>query len=90
MASPSEKSNLWDKRGRFEIPDRIFRGSPEIIGRIMAKCLVYRCEYLVDRMVFEYYGYCHEFDPITNGDRAPTYEWQVTKGQEPQAKRIAN
>ena len=63
--------------GRFSIPRNFVFDFPEDTKKIMAECLILRCEFLVSSDCFEYEACCDLFDELPLGQVLPTYQFSI-------------
>jgi len=74
--SEEKVDDLLDRLGRFEVISVFMEENTRDVLRVMARCVVLRCEYSYHERVFKYVAYSPDFDPIPEGARAPEYAWQ--------------
>ena len=65
------------RRGAFSIPTQMIAGEPEVVKKIMGRCLIIRAEVMGIKDVIEYQAVCDDFDEVKEGELMPEYRWLV-------------
>ena len=68
--------NLERRVGRFNISRTLIRDHPELVFRIMGKCIIVSCQ-LHWQDYLEYVALSPEFNEIREGEMAPLYNIQA-------------
>lgn len=89
MEKRAQVSNKVRRFGRFEIPTLVVMQYPDDVRRIMAECIIVRCEHSYMHDAFLYEAFCEQFDELGEGEIAPGYTWQFTDTDTPIATREA-
>ena len=72
-------SDLRQRRGRTFIDEDFINQYPEDILSILAHFVVVRAEFDYCGRNVEYRGYCHLFEPISEGEELPEYSFFINK-----------
>jgi len=66
------------KYGKFKLDQDTFDSDPNIIKRIMGKCIILRAESLFCEASIEYYAISDCFDVVKESEAIPIYVWEVS------------
>lgn len=69
----TDSSSLVRRLGRFSVPESFVRSHPEVIMKVMAECVVIRCELRYDIMTFEYAAISPHFAEVPEYLTPPAY-----------------
>jgi len=67
--------------GSFSIKRIDIQDNERLVRKIMSECTIIRAEELFFMGHIQYVGYCDQFDEVPEGERCPTYEWQIIAGR---------
>lgn len=78
---PGEDCNPWDdlkhRRGRFKITSDLINDSPETAMRVFGKMIIVRAEHSFVNDIIEYDAYSPLFRALSEGEKAPFYDFEV-------------
>jgi len=61
------------RRGLFKISTDLIESEPDVVRKIMGKCIIIRAEHLYGERVVTYAAISPEFDEVPRGEIAPEY-----------------
>ena len=65
---------LVRRLGRFRVSEHLVKTHPQEVMKVMAECLVVRCELRYETMTFDYVAISPHFDVVPEWMQAPVYE----------------
>ena len=65
---------LVRRLGRFRVSEHLVKTRPEEVMKVMAECLVVRCELRYETMTFDYVAISRHFEEVPDYQISPTYE----------------
>lgn len=72
-----DQKNAMRRLGSFQVDERILVIYPEEFQKIMAECLVTRCEFRYDTRAFHYTAISKHFAEVPQGAMPPDYHVQM-------------
>ena len=80
--------DLRRRKGRVLIHEDIINNNPEDMLIILSNFIVVRTEFNLIYPGIEWQGYCHLFEPITEGEVLPEYDFVLTRNWQGQVTNI--
>lgn len=72
-AGMCRQPRLVRRLGRFQVSEHFVKTHPEEVMKVMAECLIVRCELRYETMTFDYVAISPHFKEIPEGSRVPEY-----------------
>ncbi len=72
-------NDLTLRVGKFSLPRDMLSKEPQAVYKIMGQCMIVRAECMFCDDRIEYIAISHRFRPVTVGERAPEYYWNITR-----------
>ena len=64
---------MHKKFGNFSLGWKLIEEKPDLVKILMSKCIITRCEFIYNKLEFDYTAICDEFRELTEGEMIPTY-----------------
>ncbi len=75
--SAESKHPMTRRIGRFALAEKLVSIQPEWAMTILAECVVVRCEFRYDTMIFDYVAISPHFEEVPEGCLPPLYVAQM-------------
>lgn len=72
---------MKNRKGIFTISRELMYDNPEMVMKIMGKCIILRAECIALNNTIEYHAVSDEFNEVSEGSVVTGYIWQLSDGE---------
>ena len=72
-----KKNKIKNRLGKFDLPEKTIDSHPEVVMKIMSKCIILKAESNFYKKAIEYTAYSFLFDELPDYQMPKEYVWEA-------------